>query len=164
MAKTAKTSDYTGRKVDILAFDGAYSDVLFPLEQSLYGKSYASGKVCAGIQKLTQRWLIELLTPLGSLPYLPDRGSNFINQARSGRIRTEADASSAFYFALERVATNLITEDSNGTYPDDEKYKDASLISIKIETGSKLSLSVRLDSLAGESRIFVVPLTVVPER
>ena len=164
MAKTAKTSDYTGRKVDILAFDGAYSDVLFPLEQSLYGKSYASGKVCAGIQKLTQRWLIELLTPLGSLPYLPDRGSNFINQARSGRIRTEADASSAFQFAKEKVATNLINEDNEGTYPNDEKYGGADLISIKIETGSKLSLSVRLDSLAGESRIFVVPLTVVPER
>jgi len=163
MAKTAKTLDYTGRKVDVLAFDGAYSDGLFRLEQGLYG-TYSSGKVCAGIQKLTQRWLIELLTPLGSLPYLPDRGSNFINQARSGRIRTEADASSAFQFAKDRVATNLINEDSEGTYPNDEKYGGASLIAIKIETGSKLSLSVRLDSLAGESRVFVVPLTVVPER
>jgi len=163
MAKTAKTLDYTGRKVDVLAFDGAYSDGLFRLEQGLYA-TYSSGKVCAGIQKLTQRWLIELLTPLGSLPYLPDRGSNFINQARSGRIRTEADASSAFQFAKDRVATNLINEDSEGTYPNDEKYGGASLIAIKIETGSKLSLSVRLDSLAGESRVFVVPLTVVPER
>ena len=92
MAATKKTSDYAGRKVDILAFDGAYTDGTFELTQGLYGASQESGKVCSGIQKLAQRWLIEFFTPLGSVPYLPARGCNFINQSRSGRLRTETDA------------------------------------------------------------------------
>lgn len=164
MAVTKKTNDYTGRKVDILAFDGPYTDNTFKMTQELYGASQTSGKVCAGIQKLAQRWLIEFLTPLGSVPYLPTRGCNFINQSRSGRIRTEADAFTAFTFASDKVAFNLRVEDNAGTYPDDEKYSAAELISLKLDVGSKLSLSVRIDSLAGVSRVFVVPLTVVPAR
>ena len=164
MAVTKKTNDYTGRKVDILAFDGAYTDGTFKLTQGLYGASQESGKVCAGIQKLAQRWLIEFFTPLGSVPYLPTRGCNFINQSRSGRLRTEADALRAFTFARDKVATNLKLEDNAGTYPDDEKYSDAVLLSLKLDIGSKLSLSIRIDSRAGVSRVFVVPLTVVPAR
>jgi hypothetical protein len=164
MAVTKKTNDYTGRKVDILAFDGAYTDGTFKMTQGLYGESQSSGKVCAGIQKLAQRWLIEFLTPLGSVPYLPARGCNFINQSRSGRLRTEADAFTAFTFARDKVAFNLRLEDNAGTYPDDEKYSGVELLALKLEIGSKLSLSVRIDSLAGVSRVFVVPLTVVPAR
>lgn len=164
MAVTRKTTDYTDRKVDILAFDGAFNDGTFELAQNLYGAEQASGKVCAGIQKLAQRWAIEFMTPLGSVPYLPSRGCNFINQSRSGRLRTEADALTAFNFARDKVAFNLRLEDSTGTYPDDEKYASAELISLKLDTGSKLSLSVRINSLAGVSRVFVVPLTVVPAR
>lgn len=161
---TRKTDDYTDRKVDILAFDGTYTDGTFKLTQGLYGNSQLGGKVCAGIQKLAQRWLIEFFTPLGSVPYLPTRGCNFINQSRSGRLRTEADAFTAFTFARDKVAFNLRLEDNAGIYPNDEKYSNVELISLKLDVGSKLSLSVRIDSLAGVSRIFVVPLTVVPVR
>lgn len=164
MAVTKKTTDYTNRKVDVLILDGAYTSNVFELSQSLYGSSYPSGKVCAGIQKLTQRWLIEFLTPLGSMPYLKERGSNFINVVRSGRLRSESDVMSAFEFANDRVAFNLRAEDSKGEYPNDEKYSNAKLLSVSIVVGNKISLSVRIDSLEGASRIFVVPITVVPLR
>lgn len=164
MAATKKTTDYTDRKVDILILDGNYTASVFDLSQSLYASSYPSGKVCAGIQKLTQRWLIEFLTPLGSIPYLKERGSNFINVVRSGRLRSEADVMSAFEFANDRVASNLRAEDFKGEYPNDEKYSGAQLLSVKIVVGNKISLSVRIDSLEGASRIFVVPITVVPLR
>ena len=118
MAATTKTTDYTGRKVDILALDGAFNDGVFPLTQSIYSPS---SKVCAGIQKLAQRWLIEFLTALGSIPYLADRGTDFIYKVRSGRIRTELDARLAFSFAKEKVALNLRREDVAGSFPDDEK-------------------------------------------
>ena len=164
MAITKKTKDYTNRKVDILILDGDYTSSMFDLAQSLYASSYPSGKVCAGIQKLAQRWLIEFLTPLGSMPYLKERGSNFINVVRSGRLRSEADIMSAFEFANDGVALNLRNEDLNSEYPNDEKYSDAQLLSVKIVVGSKINLSVRIDSLEGASRIFVVPITVVPLR
>ena len=161
MAATIKTTDYTGRKVDILALDGAFNDSVFPLTQSIYS---SGSKVCAGIQKLAQRWLIEFLTPLGSIPYLSDRGTDFIYKVRSGRIRTELDARLAFSFAKEKAALNLRREDVAGSFPDDEKYKEAVLLGVQVSMGSSLSLSVRIDSVAEESRVFVVPLNVVPAR
>jgi len=164
MAATKKTTDYTGRTVDILAFDGAFSDGKFELAQSLHSPSKPSGQVCAGIQKLTQRWVIELLTPRGSMPYLPTRGSSFLNNVRSGKIRTEIDASLIFNFAKDQVAFNLIQEDSLGTYPTDERYGSADLLGVQVVTGSKMTISVRINSLAGSTRVFVVPVSVVPAR
>lgn len=164
MATTKKTTDYTGRTVDILAFDGAFSDGKFELAQSLHSSSKPSGQVCAGIQKLTQRWVIELLTPRGSMPYLPTRGSSFLNNVRSGKIRTEIDASLIFNFAKDQVAFNLIQEDSLGTYPADERYGSADLLGVQVVTGSKMTISVRINSLAGSTRVFVVPVSVVPAR
>lgn len=164
MAATKKTTDYTGRTVDVLAFDGAFSDGKFELAQSLHSSSKPSGQVCAGIQKLTQRWVIELLTPRGSMPYLPTRGSSFLNDVRSGKIRTEIDASLLFNFARDQVSFNLIQEDSLGTYPADERYGSADLLGVRVVTGSKMTISVRINSLAGSTRVFVVPVSVVPAR
>lgn len=161
MATTQKTNNYSGRKVDILALDGAFNDSVFPMEQTLYSNG---SKVCSGIQKLAQRWLIEFLTPLGSIPYLPNRGSNFIYKVRSGRIRTELDARLAFNFARDSVAVNLKREDVEGKYPEDEQYKDAVLLAIQVMMGRSLNMSVRIDSVADASRVFVVPLNVVPAR
>jgi hypothetical protein len=164
MAATKKTKDYTNRKVDILILDGEYTSSVFDLSQSLYDSARPSGKVCAGIQKLVQRWFIEFMTPLGSMPYLKARGSNFINVVRSGRLRTESDVTAAFKFANAGVAFNLRAEDAKGEYPNDEKYSDAELLSVKLVIGNQVSLSVRVDSLEGASRIFVVPITVTPSR
>lgn len=161
MAATKKTNDYSGRKVDVLALDGAFNDSVFPMNQTLYSEN---GKVCAGIQKLAQRWLIEFLTPLGSIPYLKSRGCDFINKVRSGRIRTEVDAALVFNFAKEKVANNLRKEDAEGTYPDDEMYANVELLAIKVNIGVGLSMSVRIDSIAGDARVFVLPLDVVPAR
>ena len=161
MAVTKKSLDYSNRKVDVLALDGAFNDGTFQLDQKIYSNG---GKVCAGIQKLAQRWLIEFLTPLGSIPYLTDRGCDFINRVRSGRIRSEIDARMVFNFARDKVATSLKNEDLSGDYPDDEKYSDAVLLGIQVVAGSKLSMSVRIDSVAGDKRVFIVPLNVVPER
>ena len=164
MAITKKTKDYTNRKIDILILDGDYTSKVFSLPQSLYDSASPSGKVCAGIQKLVQRWFIEFMTPLGSMPYFKERGSNFINVIRSGRLRTESDIKDAFAFANAGVAFNLRAEDAKGEYPNDEKYSNAELLSIKLVIGNQVSLSVRVDSLEGVSRIFVVPITVVPLR
>jgi hypothetical protein len=164
MATTKKTTDYTGRQVDIMAFTGAFSDKQFELDQILYNDTNPSGQVCAGIQKLVQRWVIELLTPLGSMPYLTNRGSAFLNTIRSGKIRSELDATLIFNFANEQVAYNLRQEDNAGTYPDDEKYGSVDLLGVQVITGSKMTISVRINSVAGAARVFVVPVAVVPAR
>jgi hypothetical protein len=164
MAATLKTYDYTGRTVDVAAFDGAYSDSEFELAQGIMGAGYKSGKVVTGIQKLVQRWVIEFLTPVGSMPYLLDRGSIFLNSARSGRLRTEADVVSLFAFCNSKISDNLLREDLLGVYPEDEQYSDAKLISVAVSVGSKVSLTIAINSKAGADRIFTVPIQIVPAR
>lgn len=164
MASTRKTTDYTGRQVDILALTGPFSDKQFELDQVLYNKEKPSGQVCAGIQKLAQRWVMEFLTPIGSIPYLPQRGSVFLNNVRSGKIRTELDATLLFNFAKDQVEYNLIQEDKAGTYPDDERYASVDLLGVQVITGDKMTISVRINSVAGDARVFVVPVAVVPAR
>ena len=164
MAYTARTTNYTNRKVDVLALDGSFLDKLFELDQHLYSSTNTSGKVCTGIQKLVQRWLIEFLTPRGSLKYLPLRGSSFLPLVRSGRIRTELEASMIFNSSSEEVAFNLTQEDLGTTYQDDEKYGSVDLLGVQVVMGSKLTISIRINSLAGSSRVFVVPVSVVPTR
>jgi hypothetical protein len=155
MASTLKTYDYTGRTVDVAALDGTYADSEFELVQGIMGAGYRSGKVVTGIQKLVQRWVIEFLTPLGSMPYLLNRGSVFLNEARSGRMRTEADVMSVFAYANSKISDTLI---------EDEQYSDARLISVAISLGSKVSLTIAIDSKAGADRIFTVPIQIVPAR
>jgi hypothetical protein len=164
MAPTLKTYDYTGRTVDVAALDGTYANTEFELVQGIMGAGYKSGKVVTGIQKLVQRWVIEFLTPVGSMPYLLDRGSIFLNSARSGRMRTEADVISVFAFANSKISDNLFKEDALGVYPEDEQYSDAKLISVSIVTGSKVSLTIAINSRAGADRIFTVPIQIVPAR
>lgn len=164
MASTRKTTDYTGRQVDILALTGPFSDRQFELDQVLYNKEKPSGQVCAGIQKLAQRWVMEFLTPIGSIPYLPQRGSVFLNNVRSGKIRTELDATLLFNFAKDQVEYNLIQEDKAGTYPADERYASVDLLGVQVITGDKMTISVRINSVAGDTRVFVVPVAVVPAR
>lgn len=164
MASTLKTYDYTGRTVDVAALDGTYANTEFELVQGIMGAGYKSGKVVTGIQKLVQRWVIEFLTPVGSMPYLLDRGSIFLNSARSGRMRTEADVISVFAFANSKISDNLFKEDALGVYPEDEQYSDAKLISVSIVTGSKVSLTIAINSRAGADRIFTVPIQIVPAR
>ena len=48
--------------------------------------------------------------------------------------------------------------------PDDEKYASAELLSVNVVQGSKITLSVQINSIAGSSRVFVVPVAVVPAR
>ena len=50
------------------------------------------------------------------------------------------------------------------SFPEDEQYKEATLDGIRVDIGSKLTLSVIIDSVAGDKRVFVVPLNVVPSR
>lgn len=164
MAATLKTYDYTGRTVDVAALDGTYANFEFELAQGIMGAGYKSGKVVTGIQKLVQRWVIEFLTPVGSMPYLSKRGSVFLNEARSGRMRTEADVMSVFAYANSKISDNLFEEDSLGVYPEDEQYSDARLISVAISLGSKVSLTIAIDSKVGADRIFTVPIQIVPAR
>lgn len=148
---------YQGRTIDYLAFDDAKAKGDALLSQALI-KPGQSGAITTGIQKLVQRFLLELLTEAGSLDYQPGRGCLFITRVRAGLINTSASLFSAFATAELDIRNNLRNEDTFND-PDDERYQRATLISASL-SGDKAFLNIRVLSVAGESREIIYPLRV----
>jgi hypothetical protein len=148
-------TDYANRRVDALALRDTGGGFV---TQSFFD-SESSGEICTGIIKLSQRWLLEFMTARGSMPFLPERGADFIRAARQGRLRTEADVNVEFRFAVEDVRQNLVAEESDDM-PADERYASASLDQLLLTENGELAITVTVTSIAGDARTIVVPVAV----
>lgn len=151
-------SDYIGRTIDVMAYQGVMPSGEVLLSPELVTEQ-TGGNVCAGVQKLAQRFLLELLTEKGSITYSPDRGCEFITDARLGVFRTSADVLASFSSALLDIENNLLEEEAEDD-PDDEKYASAEVLAVNL-IPNRASIHVRLFSLAGTSRKVILPLPVV---
>lgn len=151
-------SEYTGRTVDILAYQGApgLGEVLTlqTLAQTGHG-----GQICTGIQKLAQRFLLELLTEVGTLAYQPTRGCQFMLDARLGLFQNQYDVLASFSASLVDIQRNLQAEESEAD-PDDERFDSAEAISVTFQPGDA-SITAQITSLAGTSRSVIAPLNVI---
>jgi hypothetical protein len=147
------------RVYDVLAFQGAKLLGEVRLEQILFSEA-AAGMLCTGIQKLAQRFVLEMLTEQGSMLYLPDRGTTFMIRLRQGYLRVEADVFIAFNLALNSAELSLTAEESN-TDPADERYAGASL-DLVIITVDTIILHVTLQSRAGNTRQVILPVATTP--
>jgi len=146
---------YWGRTVDVLAFDGVQRGTESQVIQHLVFEG-SNGALVTGIQKLAQRFLMELMTEIGSIPHLPERGCLFMTQARYGYWRTVADVRSAFYLGLFTVRTNLIREEDEDT-PTDEQFDTAELVAVSLYQ-DQVSLRVKIISKAGTSLDVIYPI------
>ena len=151
--------DYAQRKYDFLGLQVAKFDRAARVSLALYSED-SSGQICAGIQKLVQRWTLEFLTERGSMPGLPLRGSEFMLQVRRGELRTQLDVTQGFNDAALRIRATLQAEEYAGM-PDDERLDDVELMSVIIEPGY-LNLRVMINSVAGTGRAVVLPIDTLP--
>lgn len=159
----AVSTDYTGRTVDLLIFQGVQPtgdqsiDLSFSLE--------TGGYVCTGVQKVAQTWLILFMTDRGSVLNKPTRGSSFFPAIRNGSIRVEDDVSAQFALAAEQVRQTMDLDATEaGDLPDDERLDEANLLSYRLDRpAALLYLKVRILTIAGDSRdiILPVPVTIV---
>lgn len=152
--------DYTGRKYDYLSFRGVKPTSATKLDLELFTPEN-NGQICVGIQKLAQRWLLEFLTALGSMPGRPTRGSTFIAQVKRGQLFNQIDVSAAFASDEIDIRNNLRNEEYAGM-PDDEKIDNAQLLSSASLPGY-LQLYVKITSRAGTSREIILPISMLPQ-
>jgi hypothetical protein len=164
-------ADYVGRKYDYLALRNTTGPGERRLGLELFN-SETSGQITAGIQKLSQRWLLEFLTEQGSMPGHPNRGTQFMRSARIGRLRLPIDVYAAFSAADAIIRVNLSLEET-ADMPADERFGSAELLNVGLlpggsvtqQTGTSavfLTLGVRIVSLAGNTRAVVVPIEILP--
>ena len=149
-------ADYTGHTIDLMAFQGVSATGEVLLEQALASVG-SGGTICTGVQKLAQRWLIEFLTEIGSLPYLPLRGCAFMQLLRSGQLRTVLDGQQAFFQSAQQVQLNLQLEETSAT-PNDEAFGSVLLLDLS-KTADSLRLSVQITSAAGATARLILPIS-----
>ncbi len=158
---SAPPAQYRDRQVDFLAFDGIRYGTNVPLDMHLVSER-SSGALIAGVQKLAQRFLLELLTERGSMPVRPERGSAFVTDAFRGWWRTPADVIGSFATALFHIRRTLINEETNDD-PPDERFETAILETVSL-LRDQVHLRIRITSRAGEETTLIHPLrlTVLP--
>ena len=152
-------TDYKNRTVDVAAFKGWKVGTEKKVTQAL-ALPGMGGEFIAGIEKLVQRFTIELFTELGSIPYLPERGCIFMLDARSSQWQTGGDVESSFASSLLGIGTNL-TDEEEDSDPLDERFSSASVLAVAL-SGDTVNLRVEVTSLAETSFTVLLPLTVTP--
>ena len=153
-------SDYAGRTIDVLAFSGVKQSGEALLTQELFN-SEQSGLVCTGIQKLAQRFILELLTDKGSMQGKPENGTGLMTAYRHGTVRSEMDAAQEWAFAVNEALSNMRAEETD-TDPDDERVSGVELNSVAFSPGIKAAYYAKLTSRAGTDRKIILPLPIIP--
>lgn len=164
-------ADYVNRKYDYLALQNTTGPGSRRIGLELFNEMN-SGQITTGAQKLAQRWLLEFLTETGSMPGLPDRGSNFMRAARSGGFRTPFNVRTEFAMADLTIRKKLQADETDNT-PDDERFAAAEITNVAVLPGADVSqksgttavfltLGVKITSRAGDAREIVLPIEVLP--
>lgn len=152
--------DYKDRSYDFFAFQNVKPEGDNLLEMELFSK-LSPGQICTGIQKLTQRWLLEFLTEAGSMPGLPARGTNFMTLVRQGRLISYTRIWSEFVFSAYTAGVNLRREEDD-TWNPEERYSKANLLSLAVLPGYA-NLRIEITSQAGVSRKTILPISTLPQ-
>jgi hypothetical protein len=154
----AASTDYTGRTVDILIFQGVEESG----KQLITTGFGEAGYVCTGIQKVAQTWLALFITDIGSVLNKPTRGSSFFPAVRAGKIQVEDDVPAEFALAAEQVRQTMELDATDADdLQDDERLDEAILLDFALVRDlSFLQLKVRINSLAGDSRVVYLPVPV----
>lgn len=153
-------ADYAGRTVDVFAFDGVRRDGETLLAQELFNEEQ-SGLVCTGIQKLAQRFILELLTDAGSMQGKPAAGTGLLIAYRQGIVRSEMDAAQEWAFAVNDALAHIRAEELP-TDPEDEKISGVRLTNVAFSPGISVAYTAVLTSAAGTDRKVILPLPITP--
>jgi len=163
--------DYINRTYDYLGLRNTTGTGERRLGLELFN-SDTSGEICTGVQKLAQRWLLEFMTEAGSIPGLPNRGCNFMREARTGAFRIPLNVRSEFSSSDLTIRRNLAAEETDST-PFDERFGSAELLNVAVLPGGEVSsatgssavfltLGVKIISVAGDAREVILPIELTP--
>ena len=150
MSNSRISTDYTGRKIDLLAMDvdirTQESIQLVPLTFGTEQKSIA------GVQQAAQAFLSLLLTKQGSVNGI-SLGTDFITLLVTRSPRTEAEVRNYFQLTAPTAVQqlNLTAEVA------DERVLEVNLISAEVDY-DRISLRIQVITEAGETATVLAPL------
>jgi len=132
-----------------------YSDAEQPVTTTLNGET--GGFVCAGIAKLCQSVLITLLSD--NVIFDPQWGSELPRYVTGGSASVlGANIGSIMSMSFSSVIGQL-RRNERADAPNDERIKTLTLTKwAYLESGTGISITINVQSMAGESRDVVIPL------
>jgi len=153
----AETTDYSGRAVDVSVLQ--YPDTTTPGGSTVSPAFGNPSRFCAGPQKLIQRYIIMMLTNIGSQPEYPGFAASFLWTLQAGispvdTIRARQIFSIADYAVVGIIKNYQIT---NPNLPLDEQLANTRLVKLALN-GGYAGFDVQLTTLAGSAVNFLVPL------
>jgi len=149
----AVKTDYTGRSVDLFIFGGAK-----PQGQQDIALSFVdnAGQLTTGIQKAIQTFVMLLLTESGTRQGDSNFGTTFLTELRQANITSGAIPIS-FRVAVETI---LDQQRLYITAVDDETIDTVELLDFSVVDKTNVKLSVKLTTLAGDSRDIILPVSL----
>ena len=151
MTISRKLSKYPDRSFDFTVMHGAAKTGSTLVDFSLVKDG---GAVCTGLQKLIQRYVLCLMTDVGSMIFNSRRGCSFMKSIMQAR--DEDAVTTAFQFARMDVAQQLQNEETDDM-PDSEKYASSELLDVSF-FGDTLSIAIKLQSVSGDSSDIILPI------
>jgi hypothetical protein len=109
---------------------------------------------CRGADKVAQRFVYALMTPIGSVPGLPQSGSSFLFLLRN--FRSEFDIFAAFSGAAGPAASSVRASET-AAEPTSEKFGSAVLLGVSIQVDT---ITLHLGVLAADGSKPTVPVNV----
>jgi hypothetical protein len=157
MAILAETSDYTDRTVDVSILQ--YPEALAVGTQVMTPSFGNPSNLCAGPQKLIQRYTILMLTNVGSQPEYPEFAADFLWRLQAGIGPTDTIRARQIFTLADFDVVNIIKryQITNPNLPLDEQLANTKLVNLKL-ANSYVGFDVLLTTLAGSSVNFLVPL------
>ena len=152
-----RVNEYVDRTLDLATYHGIQPVGNARLVEAL-APDDASGAIVTGVQKVAQRFLVELLKEQGSMPFRPDEGTVFLTEAKEGRFQTQADVLGAFARGVVE-ARRVIQADESEDDPPDERFVDAEVLEVFVAPGTAV-VKFRIVTAAGSDRQFIFPLRI----
>jgi hypothetical protein len=161
---TGESTSYAGRQLDMELLQ----HVGVPVDQRVYpavdhDRDGSGPRICAGMEKVVQRYAKLLLTDLGSVKFDDDLGNDLMSSVRNGRVYSRAWLTHLFNEANRNVLNAMILDDNDtdtfGDLPDDERIDTAELVDLDIDQASAtVRIHVRIVTLAGEEYEYIAPV------
>lgn len=157
MAISGITTNYTGRTMDISIMQKPDATLIDAQNVAILIGS--TGRFCSGIQKLVQRYMILLMTAVGSQEDFPDDGTDFLPKLQNGIGVVDRLAATQTFELASYAVVNQLKEYQSKLFdqPQDEKIVSATLQNITMH-GGRVSLDIRITTEAGNSAVFLIPL------
>lgn len=161
-SRSVQKVDYAGRTVDLLLLKTVL-DVPVVNKRVQLDVSDAVGEpmIVSGIEKMVQRFLIAFVNALGSTKFREGHGTDLVPSVGTGLVYNMATLESEAAEANMLAARQLAIADSYEDAPDDEKLAYSKVVGLEFSRGkSKVNISIRLTSEAGDSYTYIIPVPV----